>query len=186
MSTRPVHRHELDMPRVQRTIRGISEALHGSRRAQFFAELLRAQQGQELMTSSTLGGAGQCSTPTRNGIASMQPQWTAPSPPRLSTRSVAADASVAPVSDDEADLWPVLLSEIVGDTLSDSDVSSALFSVVAALTVAVCENPWLEGSNSLEGDPDWREILIPDGHRIAEYRINRADHGVILTRIVIF
>ncbi|MGH3780147.1 MAG: hypothetical protein ACRDRO_05810 [Pseudonocardiaceae bacterium] len=91
------------------------------------------------------------------------------------------------MSDDEAaDLWPVLLSEVVGDTLSDPDVSPTLFSVVAALTVAICENPWLEGSNSLEDDLDWREILIPDGGGIAEYRINRADHEVILTRIVIF
>ncbi|MGH3567828.1 MAG: hypothetical protein ACRDRH_17725 [Pseudonocardia sp.] len=48
MSTQPVHRHEPDTPRVQHTIGGISDALRGSRRAQFFAELLRAQQGQEL------------------------------------------------------------------------------------------------------------------------------------------
>jgi hypothetical protein len=37
--------------------------------------------------------------------------------------------------------------------------------------LAICENPWLEGSNRVENDPDWREILIPDGHGIAEYRI---------------
>lgn len=90
------------------------------------------------------------------------------------------------MSDDGANLWPVIPSEIVGETLSDPDISPELFSVVAALTVAICENPWLEGSNSVENDPDWREILIPDGHGIAEYRINRADHGVILTRIVLF
>lgn len=90
------------------------------------------------------------------------------------------------MSDDEADLWPVLLSEIVGDTLSDPNVSPTLFSVVAARTVAICENPWLEGSNSLEDDPDWREILVPHGHGIAEYRVNPDDHEVILTRIVIF
>jgi hypothetical protein len=60
------------------------------------------------------------------------------------------------VSDDEADLWPVLPSEIVEDTLSDLDVSPTLFSVVVALTVAICENPWLEGSNRVENDPDWR------------------------------
>ena len=34
--------------RVPRTIGGISDALHGSRRAQFFAELLHANQGPEL------------------------------------------------------------------------------------------------------------------------------------------
>ncbi|MGH3695335.1 MAG: hypothetical protein ACRDRX_15335 [Pseudonocardiaceae bacterium] len=71
------------------------------------------------------------------------------------------------MSDGETDIWPVFLSEIVGDTLSDLDVLPALFSVVVALTVVVCENPWLEGSNSLEDDPDWREILIPGGHGIA-------------------
>ena len=48
MSTQPVHRSERDRPRVERTIGNISDALRGSRRAQFFAELLRAQQGQEL------------------------------------------------------------------------------------------------------------------------------------------
>lgn len=37
----------------------------------------------------------------------------------------------------------------------------------------------------LEEDPDWREILIPDGHGIAEYRINRPDHEVLLIRIVL-
>ena len=72
------------------------------------------------------------------------------------------------------------------DTLSDLDVSPTLFSVVAALTVAICENPWLEESNRVDNDPDWREILIPDGHGIAEYRINRASHEAILTRIVFF
>jgi len=52
--------------------------------------------------------------------------------------------------------------------------------------VAICENPWLEESNSVGDDADWREILIPEGHGIAEYRINRAHHEVILTRIVLF
>jgi hypothetical protein len=90
------------------------------------------------------------------------------------------------VSDDEADLWPVIPSEVVGDTLADPDVSPKLFSVVVALTVTICENPWLEGSNSVGDDADWREVLIPEGHGIAEYRINRASHEVILTRIVLF
>ncbi|MGH3708778.1 MAG: hypothetical protein ACRDRQ_11895, partial [Pseudonocardiaceae bacterium] len=48
MSTQPDHRHEPGRSRVQHTIGGISDALYGSRRAQFFAELLQAQQGQEL------------------------------------------------------------------------------------------------------------------------------------------
>ncbi|MGI5492560.1 hypothetical protein [Microtetraspora malaysiensis] len=37
-----------ERPRFPGTIGGISDALHGSRRAQFFAELLQAQQGPEL------------------------------------------------------------------------------------------------------------------------------------------
>jgi len=58
--------------------------------------------------------------------------------------------------------------------------------VVAALTAAICENPWLERSNSVGDDADWRAILIPEGHGIAEYWINWAGHEVILTRIVLF
>ncbi|MEV4376920.1 hypothetical protein [Streptosporangium sp. NPDC049644] len=61
------------------------------------------------------------------------------------------------------DLWPVLPSEMVADALADPAVSAEVFSTVAALTVAICENPWLRGSNELGADPDWREILIaPD------------------------
>ncbi len=54
----PQRRHEPDTPRVQHTIGGISDALRGSRRAQFFTELLRPQQGQELDDGSTCGGVG--------------------------------------------------------------------------------------------------------------------------------
>jgi hypothetical protein len=43
----PVHPHVPGSPRVPHTIGGISDALSGSRRAQFFAELLRAEQGAE-------------------------------------------------------------------------------------------------------------------------------------------
>jgi hypothetical protein len=86
----------------------------------------------------------------------------------------------------EDDLWPVLPSEIVGETLADPDVLPEVFSAVVALTVAICENPWLPDSDHLGGDPDWREILIPKGCGIAEYRINRSEHNVILTRIVLF
>lgn len=49
----------------------------------------------------------------------------------------------------------------------------------------ICEDPWLEDSTALEGDPDWREILIPRGYGIAEYRINRDAHTVVLTRLVL-
>ncbi|MDP9865044.1 MULTISPECIES: hypothetical protein [Streptosporangium] len=48
MSVQPLHDGAADHPRVPRTIGGISSALRGSRRAQFFAELLEAQQGPEL------------------------------------------------------------------------------------------------------------------------------------------
>lgn len=84
------------------------------------------------------------------------------------------------------DLWPVVPSEIVVDTLADPAVSAEVFSTVAALTVAICENPWLPGSDQIGADPDWREILIPRGYGIAEYRISRGDHQVLLTRIVLF
>jgi hypothetical protein len=58
------------------------------------------------------------------------------------------------VSDDEADLWPVLPSEIVEDTLSDLDVSPTLFSVVVALTVAILRTPGLREATG------WRTIRI--------------------------
>ncbi|WP_326820600.1 hypothetical protein [Streptosporangium sp. NBC_01756] len=47
MGAQPVHGHTSDRPRVPRTIGGISDALRGGRRAQFFAELPEAQQGPE-------------------------------------------------------------------------------------------------------------------------------------------
>lgn len=87
---------------------------------------------------------------------------------------------------DDDDLWPVEVSGTVSDTLADPSVSADVFSTVVALTVAICENPWLDGSNQVGSDPDWREILIPRGLGIAEYRINRNDHSAILTRIVLF
>jgi len=90
------------------------------------------------------------------------------------------------VSEDDPGLWPVLVSEAVGDMLADPALPAAVFSAVAALTVAIAQDPWLEGSQGLEGDPDWREILIPHGYGIAEYYINRASHTVIVTRIVPF
>ena len=57
---------------------------------------------------------------------------------------------------------------------------------MAALTVAICENPWLPGSDQIGTDPDWREILVPRGYGIAEYRVSQRDHQVILTRIILF
>lgn len=48
MTAQPIHGGTTDRPRVPRTIGGISSALRGGRRAQFFAELLEAQQGAEL------------------------------------------------------------------------------------------------------------------------------------------
>ncbi|MGH3765699.1 MAG: hypothetical protein ACRDTX_11215 [Pseudonocardiaceae bacterium] len=70
MSTQPVHPHEPGAHRVQRTIGGISDALRGSRRAQFFAELLRAQQGPELdgVLNAWWGRAMLDTDPDRNSI----------------------------------------------------------------------------------------------------------------------
>lgn len=45
MTVQPLHSVA---PRVPRTIGGIADALRGGRRAQFFAELLKAEQGPEL------------------------------------------------------------------------------------------------------------------------------------------
>jgi hypothetical protein len=93
------------------------------------------------------------------------------------------------VTEDDPGLWPVLPSETVGDTLADLAVSAVAFSAVAALTVEIAQDPWLEGSQELEQDPNWREILIhgQDGATfgIAEYRINEDARHVILTRVVI-
>ena len=60
------------------------------------------------------------------------------------------------MSDDDLGLWPVLVSESVGDMLADPALSAELFSVVVALTVAIARDPWLDGSQGLEDDPDWR------------------------------
>ncbi|MEU6410183.1 hypothetical protein [Microbispora sp. NPDC046933] len=90
------------------------------------------------------------------------------------------------MSSDDEDLWPVLPSEIVADALADPAVPAEVFSAVAALTVAICEDPWLSGSDQVGTDPDWREILIPKGLGIAEYRVSPQDQHVILTRIVLF
>lgn len=107
----------------------------------------------------------------------------------------------AGVSEDHPDLWPVLLSEVVGEVLADPAVPAEVFSAVVALTVAIAEDPWLRsrvvleqakargpgaGSSVLEEDPAWREVLVPHGYGIAEYRINTAGQHVILTRIVLF
>jgi hypothetical protein len=86
----------------------------------------------------------------------------------------------------DGDPWPVVPSNAVGATLEDPALPAELFSAVVALTVAIAENPWLEGSTPLEGDPNWREILIPNGRGIAEYRINEDAHTVTLTRVVPF
>lgn len=88
------------------------------------------------------------------------------------------------MSEDDPGLWPVLPSEAVNDVLSDPALPAEMFSAVVALTVAIAQDPWLPGSGALEDDPDWREIFIPHGYGIAEYRINQASHNVILTRVV--
>jgi hypothetical protein len=92
------------------------------------------------------------------------------------------------VTEEEPDLWPVLPSETVGNTLEDPAVPAAVFSAVVALTVEIAQNPWLEGSQELERGPGWREILIRGQggitHGIAEYYINEDAHQVILTRVV--
>ncbi|GAA3603387.1 hypothetical protein GCM10022419_104810 [Nonomuraea rosea] len=84
------------------------------------------------------------------------------------------------------DLWPVVPSEVVAEILADPRISAEVFSTVVALTVAICEDPWLPGSEQVGSDPDWREIPIPKGCGIAEYRVDRKNQQVILTRVVLF
>lgn len=80
MSTQPVHPHEPGTSRVLHTIGGISDALHGSRRAQFFAELLRAQQGHELddVLNNWWGRAMLDTDPDRNRIHAAAVDGTLP------------------------------------------------------------------------------------------------------------
>ncbi|WP_433438514.1 hypothetical protein [Nonomuraea sp. CA-141351] len=52
--------------------------------------------------------------------------------------------------------------------------------------MAICEDPWLARSDQVGADPDWREILIPEGYGIAEYWIDRKNQQVVLTRVVLF
>ncbi|MER7130391.1 hypothetical protein [Streptosporangium saharense] len=57
---------------------------------------------------------------------------------------------------------------------------------MAALTVAICEDPWPAGSDQVGPGPDWRETLVPKGYGIADYRIGGKDQQVILTRVILF
>ena len=67
-------------PRVPRTIGGISDALRGGRRAQFFAELLQAQQGPELdaVLTAWWGRAMLDSDPDRDRIHAAAEAGTLP------------------------------------------------------------------------------------------------------------
>jgi hypothetical protein len=67
-------------PRVPRTIGGISDALRGARRAQFFAELLRAEQGRDLdqVLSIWWGRAVLDSDPDRDRIHAAAEAGTLP------------------------------------------------------------------------------------------------------------
>lgn len=80
MSAQPVHRHASKQPRVPRTIGGISDALRGGRRAQFFAELLQAQQGPELdgVLTAWWGRATLDSDPDRDRVHAAAEAGTLP------------------------------------------------------------------------------------------------------------
>ncbi|MCO8308841.1 hypothetical protein [Streptomyces sp. RKCA744] len=79
MTAQPVHPHQPE-PRVPRTIGGISEALRGARRAQFFAEVLAAEQGAELDATLTQwwGRAMLDSDPQRDRIHTAAEAGTLP------------------------------------------------------------------------------------------------------------
>lgn len=80
MTVQPVHSRGPAGRRVPRTIGGISEALHGGRRAQFFAELLRAEQGSELdaVLTSWWGRAMLDNDPDRDRIHAAAEAGTLP------------------------------------------------------------------------------------------------------------
>jgi hypothetical protein len=80
MSVQPVYPHEPAGLRVPRTIGGISDALRGSRRAQFFAELLKAEQGGELdaLLTAWWGRAMLDSDPDRDRIHAAAEAGTLP------------------------------------------------------------------------------------------------------------
>jgi hypothetical protein len=80
MTVQPVHSHEPGGQRVPRTIGGISDALRGGRRAQFFAELLRAEQGSELdaVLTSWWGRAMLDSDPDREPVHAAAEAGTLP------------------------------------------------------------------------------------------------------------
>jgi hypothetical protein len=80
MTAQPVHSPRSSGPRVPRTIGGISDALHGGRRAQFFAELLEAEQGRDLDSVLTAwwGRAMLDSDPDRDRIRAAAEAGTLP------------------------------------------------------------------------------------------------------------
>jgi hypothetical protein len=77
MTAQPVHAQQA---RVPRTIGGISDALRSSRRAQFFAELLQAEQGAELdaVLTAWWGRAMLDSDPDRDRIHAAAEAGTLP------------------------------------------------------------------------------------------------------------
>lgn len=80
MSAQPVYPYGPAGPRLLRTIGGISDALRGSRRAQFFAELLKAEQGGELdaLLTAWWGRAMLDSDPDRDRIHAAAQAGTLP------------------------------------------------------------------------------------------------------------
>lgn len=80
MTAQPVHPQSKSGPRVPRTIGGISDALRGARRAQFFAELLQAEQGRDLdqVLSVWWGRAMLDSDPDRDRIHAAAEAGTLP------------------------------------------------------------------------------------------------------------
>ncbi|GAA2715192.1 hypothetical protein GCM10010315_23790 [Streptomyces luteosporeus] len=87
---------------------------------------------------------------------------------------------------DGDDLWPVSVSPLVAEALADPVLPAELFSKICALTVAIAENPWLEGSSQAAQGGDWRTALIPDGRGIVEYLVKKEEQQVVLTRIFPF
>jgi len=80
VSAQPAHPLEPGKLRVPHTIGAISDALRGGRRAQFFAELLQAEQGSELdgVLAAWWGRAMLDSDPDRDRIRAAAEAGTLP------------------------------------------------------------------------------------------------------------
>ncbi|WP_171166119.1 hypothetical protein [Streptomyces sp. I05A-00742] len=148
---------------MPRTIQGIAEALGAEKRMEFYRLVLAAEAGPDLdhVIATYWGHAMLDSDPEREHIVAATEAGTLPV---VSRSSVAAGprAERRLVSDhEEADIWPVEPSAAAGETLADLRLPADLFGKIVALTVAIAEDPWLEGSTPAPQGKHWRTAPSP-------------------------